>query len=233
MKIYKKYLLGLLLCLSIIMIVGCSKQQVKESKKENQKVETSKEEVFKSQFTKSSIPDEVYKNMIGKSIPKKDLVDINSLSYLKITYYGFDNKAHIGEMIVNKEVASEVLDIFKELYENKYPIEKMNLIDKYNADDDQSMKDDNTSAFCYRVIEGSDVISNHSKGLAIDINPLINPMVKNGVVSPNEGNKYIDREKNVKGMIRKGDACYEAFIKRGWTWGGDWKSLKDYQHFEK
>lgn len=223
MKVLRKNIYLLLLACFVIILSGCKKEEIKQIESEK----------FTPVFTSSQIPSNVYENMIGKSIPNKDQVDIKQLSYLKVTYYGFDDKPHIGDMIVDKSVSSEVLDIFEELYSKKYPIEKISLIDKYDAIDDLSMKDNNTSAFCYREIAGSNKLSNHSKGLAIDINPLINPMVKNGEVSPKEGKDYVDREQDVKGMITKGDACYEAFTKRGWTWGGDWTSLKDYQHFEK
>lgn len=233
MKKNRKYSFMICICCFFIFASGCEKKEVKyENAKDKAKLQNKQEE-FKPVFDQSIVPDDIYNKMIGKSIPNKDAVDINSLAYLKITYYGFDDKSHIGEMIVNKDVSNEVLDIFKELYEKKYPIEKIRLIDEYDARDDLSMKDNNTSAFCYREIAGSTVLSNHSKGLAIDINPLINPMVKNNVVSPKEGEKYVDREGKTKGMITKGDACYEAFTKRGWTWGGDWDTLKDYQHFEK
>lgn len=228
MRILRNNIYLLVLACLLMILSGCSKE-------ENKMIETkhieSKE--FMPVFTSSQIPSDIYENMIGKSIPNKENVDISQLSYLKVTYYGFDDKPHIGDIIVDKSVSNEVLDIFEELYIKKYPIKKISLIDKYDAIDDLSMKDNNTSAFCYREIAGSNKLSNHSKGLAIDINPLINPMVKNGEVSPKEGIDYIDREQNVKGMITKGDTCYEAFTKRGWTWGGDWTSLKDYQHFEK
>lgn len=107
------------------------------------------------------------------------------------------------------------------------------MIDEYSANDELSMSDNNTSSFCYRLVNNTKFISKHSKGLAIDINPLYNPQVKNNTVYPANGKPYIDRNKNVKGMIKKGDACYNAFILRGWKWGGNWKNVKDYQHFEK
>ncbi len=226
MRILRNNIYLLALVCSLIILSGCNKEETKS-------IEPIESKKFTPVFTSSQIPSDIYENMIGKSIPNKEQVDISQLSYLKVTYYGFDDKPHIGEIIVDKSVSNEVLDIFEELYSKKYPIEKISLIDKYDAIDDLSMKDNNTSAFCYREIAGSNKLSNHSKGLAIDINPLINPMVKNGEVSPREGIDYIDRELNVKGMITKGDACYEAFTKRGWTWGGDWTSLKDYQHFER
>ena len=194
-----------------------------------------KKSVKEATFTSNKIPDNILKKMIGNSIPtdSKDKVNINNLSYLKISYLGFDNKTHIGEMIVHKKLAQEVLDIFKEVYEKKYPIEKIRLIDDYGADDEKSMSDNNTSAFCYRVVANTKTLSNHSKGTAIDINPLYNPYVVGNYISPNSGKKYVNRNLKVKGMIKKGDDLYNAFIKRGWTWGGSWSSKKDYQHFEK
>lgn len=193
------------------------------------KEDKKKEEVF----TSSKIPNSVLRKMIGNSVPDKDKVDIEKLAYLKITYWGFDEKIHIGEMIVNKNVAQEVLDIFKEVYYNKYPIEKMKLIDEYDANDEKSMTDNNTSAFCYRTIANTNKLSNHSLGKAIDINPLYNPYIVGTYISPTNGKKYADRSIVRKGTIRKGDDLYNAFIKRGWTWGGNWSIKKDYQHFEK
>ncbi len=183
-------------------------------------------------FKYIDIPYDIKNNMIGKSMPLNANISFEELSYLKLTYFGFDNNTHIGEMIVNKKLAKEVVDIFKELYKNRYPIEKIKLIDEYNANDNLSMKDNNSSSFNYRTIWGTNKISNHGKGMAIDINPLQNPHVKGIIVSPPEGELYKDRKNIRKGMIIKNDVAYNAFIKRGWKWGGDWNN-PDYQHFEK
>lgn len=183
-------------------------------------------------FEKSDIPESIKNKMIGKSMPSDSTIDFSELSYLRISYVDFNGKTQVGEMVVNKVLAQEVLDIFKELYDKKYPIEKMKLIDEYNAVDEHSMSDNNTSAFCYRVIAGTSKVSNHGKGVAIDINPLLNPHVVNGVTNPPSASKYKDRTLNEKGMITKGDDAYNAFIKRGWRWGGSWNN-PDYQHFEK
>ena len=112
------------------------------------------ETLEKPVFVSQPIPDYIYEKMLGKSIPQesKDDVDISKLSYLQISYYGFDGKTHVGEMIVNAKVANDVLETFKEIYNIKYPIEKMRLIDEYDANDEASMTDNNTSCFCYRVI---------------------------------------------------------------------------------
>lgn len=197
--------------------------------------EEAHEEIMEEIFESYAIPQEILENMKGKSIPlgSQNNIDINGLAYLQITYWGFDDKAHVGEMIVNNKVAQEVLEIFREVYEEKYPIEKIKLIDEYNADDERSMEDNNTSAFCYRKIATTNQLSNHSSGLAIDVNPLYNPYIVGKSVSPVNANIFVDRTINEKGVIKKGDALYNAFIKRGWTWGGEWNGKKDYQHFEK
>ena len=184
-------------------------------------------------FAYSSLSDEVVETITGISYKENNKIRIEDLSYLQISYWGFDDKEHVGEIILNKAVAEDVLEIFKELYDAKFPIDKIRLIDEYGADDELSMLDNNTSAFCYREIGGSKgTLSKHGHGVAIDINPVQNPYVKNNLVLPESGRRYLDRTNVRKGMIVKGDVCYEAFKERGWTWGGDWNSLKDYQHFE-
>lgn len=183
-------------------------------------------------FSSSPIPDNIKSNMLGSSMPESEPISFDSLSYLKITHYGFDGNTHVGEMVVNKEIASDVLDAFEEVYYKKYPIEKIRLIDEYNADDELSMSNNNTSSFCYRTIKGTNVVSNHGKGLAIDINPLQNPHVVGSSTSPKEGTDYIDRSNVRMGMITEGDDLYNAFTSRGFSWGGHWKN-PDYQHFEK
>lgn len=132
-----------------------------ENKINTDTLEVSAENVI---FSIQNIPDYIYKKMLGKSIPLeyKEVIDINKLSYLQISYYGFDEQSHNGEMIVNSKIANDVIEIFKELYEKKYPIEKMKLIDEYNANDELSMSDNNTSCFCYRTISGTQKLSNHS-----------------------------------------------------------------------
>jgi len=186
--------------------------------------------------TSEDIPIDIVKKILEISY-KPECIDIEDLSYLKIVHWGFDNTLHIGEMIVNKKLADEIIAIFTELLQAKFPIEKIRLIDEYDADDDKSMADNNSSALCCRPITGKKKFSKHSYGIAIDINPIQNPYVKKSknIVLPPEGKKYIDRSKTQKGMILKDDPCYTAFTKRGWIWGGDWDPLTrvDYQHFEK
>jgi hypothetical protein len=156
---------------------------------------------------------------------------------VRVLHWGFDGLSHSGELIVNKAIAEDAIEIFTELYEANYPIERMVLVDEYDADDNTSMAANNSSAFNYRVIEGTNRVSLHSYGMAIDINPYYNPYVHEvdgeRVVTPVEGAKYEDRSLDCPYYIHSEDVCYQAFIKRGFTWGGDWKNTKDYQHFQK
>lgn len=185
-------------------------------------------------FTSEPLSQEVINRISGISWKQGAPVGFDDLSYVKVMYWGFDEKEHIGELIVHKKVAEEITEIFKELYEAKFPIEKMRLIDEYDANDDLSMADNNTSSFCYREVAGKKgTLSKHSYGIAIDINPIQNPFVKGDRISPIEGKEFADRENVRKGMIIKDDICYKAFKERGWIWGGEWNTLKDYQHFQK
>ena len=160
-------------------------------------------------------------------------VPLEDLSYLEVGYIGFDGRPHTGRLIVHRTVASEVVDIFRELFEARFPIERMELIDYYQGSDNASMAANNTSAFNCRPVTGGGGFSKHSYGRALDINPLLNPYMKDDLVLPPAGTAYADRSQAVPGLIVDGDTCCQAFTARGWEWGGNWQSLKDYQHFQK
>ncbi len=189
-------------------------------------------------FYYEEISQEMKDRIAGISYAEDCEVPYEELRYVKVLYQGFDGETHTGELIVNIAIAEDIIDIFQELYDQKYPIEQMVLIDEYKADDNASMAANNTSAFNYRTIDdGSGRLSIHSYGLAIDINPLYNPYVREvegkTVTSPENGAEYADRSLDCEYYVKKGDACYKAFTKRGFTWGGDWINQKDYQHFQK
>lgn len=192
---------------------------------------------IKSLFTIQEIPDEIFKKMRGKSYKADCILPRSELRYLRLLYYGFDDKTHVGDMIVNVSVAEDVRDIFYLLYQEKYPIERMVLVDEYGADDILSMAANNTSGFNYRKIDGMSVLSKHSRGLAIDVNPKYNPYVRtiNGEINcqPQNGEPFMDREKTFPYKIDHEDLCYCLFRTYGFSWGGDWKDMKDYQHFQK
>jgi hypothetical protein len=191
-------------------------------------------EVFKQSFEYYEVDKDIEARIKGISWREGSPVTFEDLRYVRVAYWDFDGNPQMGELLVNKAVAKDIAEIFEELYNAKFPIEQIRLIDDYNAEDIKSMEDNNTSAFCFREVEGKPgKLSKHSYGLAIDINPVQNPYVYKDKISPKEGKDYLDRSKVVQGMITKGDVCYNAFVSRGWTWGGDWKYEKDYQHFQK
>lgn len=167
-------------------------------------------------------------------------ISYDDLRYLKILYYDFDGNVQEGELICNAFIAEDLKEIFYELYCNQYPIESIRLIDDYNGDDTASMEANNTSCFNYRVVDGTTSLSKHALGCAIDINPFYNPYVvfdKTGngqdYISPKGSEIYADRSKDFAYKIDEQDLCYRLFKEHGFTWGGNWNSCKDYQHFQK
>lgn len=188
-------------------------------------------------FTSSLIPDKVWAKMQGKSVPKGCPVKRESLRYLTVRHYDNNGKETKGEIICSKSIANDLLEIFRELHKAKYPIERIRLIDEYNADDETSMRANNSSCFCYRTMTGSSTkVSKHGLGLAIDINPLYNPYVKGNRIKPSNARKYaFNRAKrsDIPMKLSSDDLAVRLFKKHGFRWGGDWKHSKDYQHFEK
>lgn len=191
-------------------------------------------------FYSTPLTEELKEYITGKSYPDTTepiQISYDVLAYVHILHYDFEGQVQEGELICNEAIAQDLVDIFYTLYERQYAIEKVRLIDAYNADDDLSMADNNTSCFNYRTVPGKSKLSNHSYGYAIDINPLYNPYVRtrNGteLISPENGAAYADRSADFPHKIDKNDLCYQLFIEHGFEWGGAWNSSKDYQHFEK
>lgn len=167
-------------------------------------------------------------------------ISYDDLRYLSVLYCDFEGETQVGELICHKEIAQDLAEIFYELYQNGYQIEKIRLIDEYNGDDTASMLDNNTSCFNYRVVDGTSSLSKHALGCAVDINPFYNPYVvfnKDGsgqtYISPSGSEIYADRSQNFPYKIDENDLCYKLFIQHGFIWGGNWNSCKDYQHFQK
>jgi poly-gamma-glutamate synthesis protein (capsule biosynthesis protein) len=177
----------------------------------------------------------------GHSYRKGCPVPLRDLRYLRMTYRGFDGHDHTGEMIVHRNVAKEVTQIFGKLYQSKYPIRKMVLVSRYNASDFQSIEADNTSAFNCRPITGGTKWSRHSYGKAIDINPIENPYIsRSGHIAHKKslryglrGRKHRTNKVEDKAIMPPGDPIVYYFKSHGWRGGGDWRSIKDYQHFDK
>ena len=186
-----------------------------------------------------SIDENYAKQMQGITYQKECPVSLDDLRIVNVKYLGFDDNEHFGDIVVHKDISLEVSQIFEELLAINYPIRKIFPIEKYNGDDFESIEDDNTSAFNCRKAEGSTKYSKHSYGKAIDINPLENPYVyKDGTTSHKDSVKYLIREENNdsienKAVLTSSSQAVQIFKKYGWKWGGDWKSIKDYQHFNK
>lgn len=159
-----------------------------------------------------------------------------NLRLVEVLYYSFDAKIHRGQLVVDRRLVRDVRKVFKVALEEKFPITSVIPISderffkdgKWN-DDDQSMLANNTSAFNYRVVTGGTTLSSHSYGFAIDINPVQNPYIKNGKTLP-AGAVY---DVNKPGTLSPDCPIVKTFLRLGWEWGGNWKTLKDYQHFEK
>src|SRR5687767_13786757 len=158
-------------------------------------------------------------------------VALKDLSLITLTHWGFDGEVHRGELVVHADEARVVTEAFRALFQARFSIKRMQLVDVYGGDDDRSMAANNTSAFNCRTVEGSSSWSEHAYGRAIDINPIQNPEVRGDRVSPPAGSRYLDRSRRARGLIRADDAVVRAFASIGWGWGGYWTSFKDYQHF--
>lgn len=188
-------------------------------------------------FTSEPLDDAVFSRINGKSYQPRRSLPKEDLRYLKVLHYDGKEEIRLGELICHKRISRDLLEIFRALFDARYPIEKMILIDEYGADDERSMRDNNTSCFNFRLVPGTKKLSAHAQGLAVDINPRYNPYVKvvagQPVYKPRNASAYIDRSAAFPYKIDREDRCYKEFRKRGFSWGGGWKSLKDYQHFEK
>ena len=162
----------------------------------------------------------------GLEIPKSIL---QQLTIIDVEYISFDSKLHRGQIVVNKKAVKDVKEIFEIIKEIKFPVNKVIPVIHYNWSDEASMNDNNSSSFNYRKVKGFKVLSAHSYGMAIDINPMQNPHIKGKTITPTTGKYDVKKA----GTILRDSRLVKEFNKRGWQWGGKWRSSKDYQHFEK
>lgn len=195
---------------------------------------------IQKQFYFAPLTEEQKEYITGCSYPDTEdelAISYDDLRYLHIMHYDFEGNLAEGELICNNYIAQDLLEIFYELYLNEYQLERVTLIENYGGDDTLSMIDNNTSCFNYRVVDDTTNLSKHAYGLAIDINPFYNPYVTypGGKIriSPPGSEPYADRDTDFPYKIDENDLCYKLFKERGFTWGGDWNSMKDYQHFQK
>jgi len=174
----------------------------------------------------------VEERIVGSSWHPGCPVALSKLRLLELTHWGFDGEVHRGRLVVHAGHDQEILAVMKRLFAKRFPIRRIELVDRYGADDHRSMNADNTSAFNCRFAAGTERWSMHAYGLAIDINPIENPYVSGSHVSPPAGAEFADRSRDAEGMIHAGDVVVRAFERKaGWEWGGLWSSPVDYQHF--
>ncbi len=183
--------------------------------------------------TRQRIPAERKEHMRGVSWHQGCPVPLRDLRLLRMPYWGLDGEVYRGRMVVHERQAQKVLNIFERIYNARFGIRRMKLIEAYDGSDAKSMRANNTSAFNCRKVAGTDTWSEHAYGKAIDINPVQNPYVRGDTVQPAAGEAYLDRTDVREGMIVRPGPVVESFRIADWKWGGDWSSGKDYQHFSR
>lgn len=188
-------------------------------------------------FTTNDLPSKIIENMKQKNIWVAECpVKLEQLKLLELVHFNFNEEIKTGQMVVFGGMAEKTINVFKELFDLKFPINQIKLIDEYDGNDELSMTDNNSSCFNYRKITGSDIISIHSYGLAIDINPVQNPYLvidkKNCSIEvfPKEGINFLNRHNQRPGMV---EPIINIFKKYGFdVWGGYWNDPIDYHHFQ-
>ena len=184
-------------------------------------------------FTSSvrPIPAATARAMTGVSWRPGCPVALRDLRLVRVAHVGFDGRVHTGRLVVRSDVARAVVSVFRRLYAAGFPIRRMRLVDRYDGSDFRSIEADNTSAFNCRYVDGTTRWSEHAYGRAIDVNPIENPYVANGRTSHRASLRFVRRTPCRRGMACPGNVLVRAFRDAGWGWGGDWRGVKDYQHF--
>jgi len=160
-------------------------------------------------------------------------VEADELTWLRLSFWGFDNQRHNGELLVNEDVAQDLVSVFEELYAARFPMEQLTIVTRKELNAPPTGDGNATTAFACRPTTGGTEFSQHAYGLAIDINSFQNPYVSGDLVLPELASAYVDRTNERPGMIEANGPVVRAFASIGWEWGGSWQSLKDYQHFSR
>lgn len=164
--------------------------------------------------------------LAGNDFPKEVL---DQMALVDVHYIGFDGRKHRGQIVVRVDLAAEVRSIFNEIERSREPIAKVIPIVRYGWNDDRSMAENNTSGFNYRTVNDrpGGNLSKHARGIAIDVNPRLNPF------EGKRGGWPYPHRPGTPGTLSATNPITLAFRKRGWTWGGSWSGKKDFQHFVK
>ncbi|MFL6159259.1 MAG: M15 family metallopeptidase [Marmoricola sp.] len=160
-------------------------------------------------------------------------VAADELTWVRLAFWGFDDRRHFGELLVNAGAAADLVKVFARLYADRFPIEEMRISTKEEQTAAPTGDGNDTGSFNCRPVRGATTYSQHAYGLAVDVDPFQNPYVKGDLVLPELAGAYTDRSRRWPGMILAGGPVVRAFASIGWTWGGTWHSLKDLQHFSQ
>ena len=180
----------------------------------------------------SALSPAVRQSMTGVSWRPGCPVGLDELRLVRARYLGMDGRAHTGRIVVQGDVATEVVAVLRRLYAARFPIRRMVPVDAYGGSDYRSIEADNTSAFNCRYVDGTTRWSEHAYGRAIDLNPIENPYVTaGGTTSHRASRSFLRRAPYRPGMAVEGGAAVRAFDAVGWGWGGRWSGDRDYQHF--
>ncbi|HUP99105.1 MAG TPA: M15 family metallopeptidase, partial [Aeromicrobium sp.] len=176
--------------------------------------------------------DPVPAHVLGRSSwTPKCPVEPGELRWVRLAFWGFDDRRHTGELLVNADAAEDMVQVFRQLYEARFPLEEMRITRADEIDAEPTGDGNNTGAFTCKPFRGSTVWSEHAYGRAVDVNPFQNPYTKGDALIPELASAYADRARQDPGMIHAGDAVTRAFASVGWGWGGSWQHSKDYMHF--
>jgi hypothetical protein len=160
-------------------------------------------------------------------------VDAGELAWLRLTFWGFDDRRHTGELLVHQDVARDLVSVFARLYAVRFPMEELSIVTQRELDAPPTGDGNSTTAFVCRPTTGGTTYSQHAYGLAVDVNSFQNPYVSGDLVLPELASAYLHRARKRPGMIGANGPVVRAFASIGWEWGGSWRSLKDYQHFSQ
>jgi hypothetical protein len=158
-------------------------------------------------------------------------VGLAQLRYVTVTFWGFDERRHTGELLLHRRVARDVVGVFRQLHRARFPIEEMRVVAAPELDAPPTGDGNNTTSFVCRPSRGSTRWSQHAYGLAVDVNPFHNPYIRGDLVLPELASAYGNRDRRRPGMVVAGGVVTRAFAAIGWGWGGDWSSLRDWMHF--
>nr|WP_246283642.1 M15 family metallopeptidase [Nocardioides perillae] len=163
----------------------------------------------------------------------------DDLAWLRVVHRGFDGGRHTGELLVHRDVATDLRQVFRDLWRADFPLERVSITDRAALDAPPTGDGNDTGAFVCRPVTGGGGFSQHAYGLAVDLNPFQNPYLRvretasgtERIVLPELASAYLDRDRRAPGMVRAGGPVVRAFARIGWSWGGDYRTLRDWQHF--